>query len=206
MDPPLPQILRRSIGSDRTNSPRKVMASFRSSGFTAGQASASTAAVIQYNPKIAPRHFPRTLFARIGSPFGATQQEPRRQDGGRSAQDATATPVITIGYGTAAINPENNSDAIVPHQVEDHTGVGPLLQSGVAILIIWHPSDQDIWHSRIAVGTTMVESRRLCTAGSAHSKLSDTRLKALGAQAPRCVCLRRTRRHRIPATERASVA
>jgi hypothetical protein len=28
---------------------------------------------------------------------GTTQPGPRRRDGGRSAQDATATPVITIG-------------------------------------------------------------------------------------------------------------
>jgi hypothetical protein len=44
--------------------------------------------------------------------LGATQPGSRRRDGGRSAQDATVTPVITIGYTIvpASINPEANCD------------------------------------------------------------------------------------------------
>ena len=78
----------------------------------------SVLAVMQDNPEIARHHVARTMSCSLGvlALLGATQQEPRRRDGGRSAQDATATPVITIGYASvpASINPENNSDAIAP--------------------------------------------------------------------------------------------
>jgi hypothetical protein len=53
-----------------------------------------------------------------------------RRDGGRSAQDAIAMPVIMIGYAVvrALISPEAQSDATAP--VEDHAGVGPFFESG----------------------------------------------------------------------------
>jgi hypothetical protein len=48
--------------------------------------------------------------------FGTRPPGPKRRDGGRRAQDATVTPVITIGYAIvlAPINPEAHSDATAP--------------------------------------------------------------------------------------------
>ena len=68
---------------------------------------------------------------RCSGNYRSNSLEPRRRDGGRSAQDATATPAITIGYAavSALINPDAQSDATAPVKSKS-TPVCPLFQSG----------------------------------------------------------------------------